>query len=388
MPETSSALIDQLVYIDNFINNSAGETPNLDADGQLLLDLAAFADESFVFPDEEKRHNPHDEDDNGHLPGSSSNNNADHNLDLFLGKSDFQLPASSANSNDAWFSNHIVDAHPDMHSNNVLATVGGVNERTKLAKINRRNNYGNQRAATQNTGSTALNNLFEHHDDLQPLLLDTENADFSAFPKYPVPPGAKNSLEKAGLSHKQIDLLSALIAHHQNSLNSGDAATNNNTQQGLPQAMVLPELHHLTSESHLASDGHRNSVTSFRSTTSHGVESPGSMTSNYSSEGSLALSTPHVSKSLSNGNNSLVELDKRRRNTAASARFRIKKKIKEKDMESRVMQLNEMINRFELKINELEMENKLLKNLIIEKGNRNLENELRKLKERVKQEDE
>lgn len=388
MPETSSALIDQLVYIDNFINNSAGDTPDLDTDGQLLLDLAAFADESFVFPDEEKRHNHHDEDDNGHLPGSSNNNNADHNLDLFLAKNDFQLPASSSSSNDAWFSNHIVDAHPDMHSNNVLATVGGVNERTKLAKINRRNNYSSQRAAAQNSASAALNNLFEHHDDLQPLLLDTENADFSAFPKYPVPPGAKNSLEKAGLSHKQIDLLSALIAHHQSSLHSGNGAADNVAQNGLPQPLVLPELHHLASEPHLASDVHRNSVASFRSTTSHGVESPGSMTSNYSSEGSLAFSTPQVSKSMSNGNHSLVELDKRRRNTAASARFRIKKKIKEKDMETRVLQLNDMISRFELKINELELENKLLKNLIIEKGNRNLENELRKLKERVKQEDE
>ena len=54
---TSAALLEQLVYIDNYINGNASTatdsstaTPNLDMDGQLSLDLAAFADDLFIFP--------------------------------------------------------------------------------------------------------------------------------------------------------------------------------------------------------------------------------------------------------------------------------------------------------------------------------------------------
>lgn len=78
------------------------------------------------------------------------------------------------------------------------------------------------------------------------------------------------------------------------------------------------------------------------------------------------------------------ESDKRKRNTAASARFRIKKKLKEKEMEHKILHLDELIKRFEKKVGELEMENRLLKNLIIEKGNRNSEKELLLLKQKVK----
>lgn len=207
MRETSSALIDQLVYIDNFLN-SGEETPNLDMDGQLLLDLAAFADDSFVFPDEEKPN---------------------------------------------W-------------------------------------------------------------DDSKPI--NIKDVDVSGLPKFPVPPGAKSSLEKAGLSQNQIDLLSALIAQHQSQPRAG---------------------------------------------ASRDLEDP-----------ALATQSPGTPSS-----------DKRRRNTEASARFRIKKKMKEREMEVRIEQLDSMVHKCEQKINELEMENRLLKNLIIEKGNRNLEEELRALKERA-----
>lgn len=79
----------------------------------------------------------------------------------------------------------------------------------------------------------------------------------------------------------------------------------------------------------------------------------------------------------------LTELDKRRRNTAASARFRIKKKMKEKQMELRIVELNSTVKDFELKISRLEMENKLLRNLIIEKGSQKSDDELKQLKEKV-----
>ncbi|KAK9323537.1 hypothetical protein V1517DRAFT_93873 [Lipomyces orientalis] len=62
------------------------------------------------------------------------------------------------------------------------------------------------------------------------------------------------------------------------------------------------------------------------------------------------------------------EEDKRRRNTAASARFRIKKKQREQQMERTAKELQEKVQQLEGKIMQLEMENKWLKNLVVEKN--------------------
>ncbi|ODV79072.1 uncharacterized protein CANTADRAFT_90187 [Suhomyces tanzawaensis NRRL Y-17324] len=60
--------------------------------------------------------------------------------------------------------------------------------------------------------------------------------------------------------------------------------------------------------------------------------------------------------------------DKRKRNTAASARFRIKKKMKEQEMEKKSKELQERLTALEKKLKTLEMENKCLKNLILEQN--------------------
>lgn len=60
--------------------------------------------------------------------------------------------------------------------------------------------------------------------------------------------------------------------------------------------------------------------------------------------------------------------DKRKRNTAASARFRIKKKLKEQQMEENAQRLEEKVVLLEKQLKSLEMENKCLKNLILQKN--------------------
>ncbi|KAG5297610.1 MetR protein [Histoplasma ohiense] len=62
------------------------------------------------------------------------------------------------------------------------------------------------------------------------------------------------------------------------------------------------------------------------------------------------------------------EEDKRRRNTAASARFRIKKKEREKNLERTVKDVTAKNATLESRITQLEMENRWLKNLITEKN--------------------
>lgn len=63
-----------------------------------------------------------------------------------------------------------------------------------------------------------------------------------------------------------------------------------------------------------------------------------------------------------------AEEDKRRRNTAASARFRIKKKLREQTMEKTVREMTEKSNGLEDRVKELELEIKWLRRLLLEKG--------------------
>jgi hypothetical protein len=62
-----------------------------------------------------------------------------------------------------------------------------------------------------------------------------------------------------------------------------------------------------------------------------------------------------------------AEEDKRRRNTAASARFRIKKKAREQALEKREKELNEEVTQLKNRITHLETENKWLRGLVMEK---------------------
>ena len=63
-----------------------------------------------------------------------------------------------------------------------------------------------------------------------------------------------------------------------------------------------------------------------------------------------------------------AEEDKRRRNTAASARFRVKKKQREQALEKLSKEMRDKVGALEGRINQLETENKWLKNLITEKN--------------------
>lgn len=62
-----------------------------------------------------------------------------------------------------------------------------------------------------------------------------------------------------------------------------------------------------------------------------------------------------------------AEEDKRRRNTAASARFRVKKKQREQALEKTAKEMSDRVNALEAKVSQLETENAWLKSLITEK---------------------
>ena len=63
-----------------------------------------------------------------------------------------------------------------------------------------------------------------------------------------------------------------------------------------------------------------------------------------------------------------IEEDKRRRNTAASARFRLKKKEREADLEKRTQEMSERCEELQKRISALETENRWLRELITERS--------------------
>ncbi|KAG0168696.1 hypothetical protein DFQ28_000842 [Apophysomyces sp. BC1034] len=65
--------------------------------------------------------------------------------------------------------------------------------------------------------------------------------------------------------------------------------------------------------------------------------------------------------------------DKRRRNTAASARFRVKKKMREQAMQQTACEMTDKANRLEARVQELEREIQWLKSLIVEQNEVRLE---------------
>lgn len=67
---------------------------------------------------------------------------------------------------------------------------------------------------------------------------------------------------------------------------------------------------------------------------------------------------------------SASEEDKRRRNTAASARFRVKKKQREQALEQTAKEMTEKADRLEGRVKELELEIKWLRSILIEKETR------------------
>ena len=85
---------------------------------------------------------------------------------------------------------------------------------------------------------------------------------------------------------------------------------------------------------------------------------------------SVAADSPDPSQfgNLEDSSRYAAEEDKRRRNTAASARFRVKKKQKEQLLEKTAKEMTDRVNQLHARVQQLELENKWLKGLIVEKN--------------------
>lgn len=81
---------------------------------------------------------------------------------------------------------------------------------------------------------------------------------------------------------------------------------------------------------------------------------------------------PSRAMSIEEASRVAAEEDKRRRNTAASARFRVKKKQREQALEKSAKEMSDKVSQLEAKISQLETENSWLKKLVLEKNDSGL----------------
>ncbi|KAH3673197.1 hypothetical protein WICMUC_003815 [Wickerhamomyces mucosus] len=337
---TPAALLEQLVYVDTFM-------PEIDdpsqLDERLTAELSAFADDSFIFPDEEKPQN------NGNQSNGNNNNNSNSHDHIshsnIKHEEGFNLNSLSNGSNN------------NSHNNN-----------------NSQNKYNSLH--TPQLNNNGISNILSPLNTITPSSASGNNPDLlSSLPKVPVPPGAHSSLIAAGLSETQIDALAALIAQHQSNGTTSNSSqnNNNNTSQAQVANPLLGLNLHQTSQSQQSPANQVSTSLNFLSN----VSSPSSPSSS-----STSLQRRDSLKVELTGD---ADLDKRRRNTAASARFRIKKKLKEQQLERSVRELNELTITLEKKIQTLEMENKLLRNLVVEKGEQKNNDEVEMLRQRARQ---
>ncbi|CDK27775.1 unnamed protein product [Kuraishia capsulata CBS 1993] len=315
--DTPAALLEQLVYIDNLMPDADPST----FDAQLSAELAAFADESFIFPDEDKPSLPEDtfEESSSAHSGLNGNNH------------------SHSNSNNSASSyQRVADSFRMPPPSNPPSAL-----------------YAHQ------TVPTTITELLRASE---PKVKQENSSDaLSRVPKVPVPPGAQSTLSAAGLSQNQIDALAALIAQQ---------------QQPSPNPQSQPH-----------SRSHSRSQPSLQSPSTHNQSLDVATLLNPPRRESIPdKATPDEKDGSAEpfDSNNAVDLDKRKRNTAASARFRVKKKMKEQEMERNLKELNDRNTRLEMKIQQLEMENRLLRNLVVEKGAQRDTEELERLRKRAK----
>lgn len=511
---TPSILLEQLAYVDNFMpsleqdfatldswimpdNNEHGGrgdgTPGSNShsmgfDERLAVELSAFADESFIFPDEDKRPINDNDGDNGIVTGDNNNESGrtiqsnshfltqrrntfltsqyDHSKSRFSRKRDLKHADSAGENNnnngsnnnnnssdlvndvdtfDSRIASPVLDhggfTNVDIVSNNnVAASRSSLYSSSHAPNVPSplTNMVANQPYSVSNSpleivsrasGSAAFPGAANGHPRIQMPDYSTipTSTLVALLPRVTVPPGAYRSLIDQGLSSEQIDAIAVIIAHHeqekikqkfndakpvnQNSianLNSNDGQTSRSVN------LLLDLLSHGNSSTQLNQKRSSHSPPNFESNDNHkkfktaqdkqderrhsllknsplrssdveiDVKKETVKSEEVSSVDEKKDSTIHdgdfknenllrPKKSITS-ESSTQSMKKMDNSTAFSSsilparKSHQKKKLRETELETSVHELNELAVSLQQKIHTLEMENKLLKDLVISSG--------------------
>ncbi|PKY05862.1 hypothetical protein P168DRAFT_131643 [Aspergillus campestris IBT 28561] len=214
------------------------------------------------------------------------------------------------------------------------------------------------------------------------LFTNTEFFDFDKFGSFDLPafdavedgnPKKANKAENAQSS--DIDFLNLLDGLGNNMPDYSAQEFNQvNTQSSVQQHAPFPEPPSVTESviTHNAPSQSLSSNPSPASTTSSQAPTPKVANSSPAPTPAPAPKRKNTQKTpvmtVEEASLHAAEEDKRRRNTAASARFRVKKKMREQALEKTVKETTDKNNALEVRVTALELENQWLKNLITEKN--------------------
>ncbi|ODV95989.1 hypothetical protein PACTADRAFT_33181 [Pachysolen tannophilus NRRL Y-2460] len=228
---TPAALLEQLIYVDTFMPDADPTT----LDEQLTAELAAFADDSFIFPDEDK---PKDHDGNGNgydLGGLAKS--SDHMTNQNSNKNNGNDNNNNNNNNNSNNSNN-------SNNNHVLNNLNFSEQLRNHDSLSNNNSENNNNNNSNDTNADVLSQslvtiLSSQGNFSNSIINSLSSSLLSGVPKVHVPAGVQSTLVSAGLTQIQIDALAALIAQHQlKSNHNGDIFNNNDLNGGFNASAV------------------------------------------------------------------------------------------------------------------------------------------------------
>lgn len=473
---TPSILLEQLAYVDNFMPSLEQDFANLDSwvmgdhdfgtvsaesgtlngqtlpqhhtmgvDERLALELNAFADDSFIFPDEDKSqmggHGNRDGEPGEEKDEADSNNNTnshfltqrrntfltsqyDHSKSRFSSRkrrkvnnqddeatvsnrSSSNSSSNSPNQDHGGFSNF--DIISNSGNNNVVVgnslytpSISSPLANLKASQILANSTSPTLSSSSNGAISTSNNNSNVHPQIQMPDYSTIPTATLVALlPKVVVPPGAYTSLLNQGLDPDQISAIAVIIAHHEqekikSNRNGGsnvlDSSSNphvaSRSASFLLDVLSRGPSHNISkipnsrsADSNGDADGRRqsltdrepvflkneiiaspkNDVTEMEKSAETPVEQE-AVAPKVASEAKQSVSS-EVTKPLVkklNGSNPSTNIQTQKSHQ--------KRKLKENELESSVHELSELAITLQQKIHTLEMENRLLKNLVTSSG--------------------
>lgn len=285
--DTPMALLEQLVYIDNFFQHtdSPSTQSNDNFDDQLQRELAAFANDTFIFPDEDKpkqsssNNNNKDGDHNNNSNTNNNDNKNSHNNNINDNSHLLSFAQASFNQISPAEMSAVTTPIPTTHyqnlsqrynnskqkftyqesmSQHISSIPSTIHELLGNNTNSNTNDNGNNLNRNQNpsikTSFDSVTNRSNSNGDSSALFDGTRNNTLTSnntpSPHLPgsnepksieIPQGAKSTLTAAGLSQTQIDALAGLVAFHKSENTNKNSSTTDN-QFSQPSISPPPNL--------------------------------------------------------------------------------------------------------------------------------------------------
>ncbi|CCF57845.1 hypothetical protein KAFR_0D01980 [Kazachstania africana CBS 2517] len=460
---TPNILLEQLAYVDNFIpsldqdfvnldswvlnestSSSANNLNNFGLDEQLAVELSAFADDSFIFPDEDKAQNHDDGNDNDAADDDSDHNN--HN-NVSNGK---DIRNNDASNKDEFNDNNGINNGEDEKNKrkshfltqrrNTFLTSQYDHSKSRFSCKNRKENVNNNNN-NLNNNEGFMNNIgtiteepsnsgispSQDHGSFTNFEVETSNIDeqirrgslnsnayhqpsifspltnlvatssslstvphapsaiaresstsvstiempdysniptstlTSLLPRIKVPQGAYSVLLNHGLQNDQIDAIAAVIAYYEqekskNPHNFGRQRVIKDEGNNLSVLLKLLFGESVEDQNKIRTKEDESLIESWKQETKD-------FENNFMKNRANNEVTPMASQSPIE-----TEPIQTKKVDTIPIKPHQRKKVKEKELEKSIQELNELSVNLQQKIHTLEMENKLLKNLVMSSG--------------------